>query len=251
MEMRLRGNVFQSLKLILKNRQMTYADLAAAMEVSEPTIKRMFVEQDCKMGRLLKMCDVLEVSLSDVMDRAKRAEEAAFELPLETERLLAREPLLFYMFILLRDGISDQDIQDRYDISPSQYFLNMRQLEKMGLARTRQDGTITVYKEIRIQFRRHGPLRGLIRHINTEFFVETYERPDSDVSAFRTLSRRMLPDTAAFMRKELTELVERVNRLARQDQMIAKESELKSYKIATAFGPFHLPEILQTPQDED
>ncbi len=251
MERRLQGDIFLSLKQVLKNRKMTYADLARKMEVSEPTIKRMFVERDCKMGRLLKLCDILEVSLSDLIERVRRNPDTAFVLPVQVEHKLAREPILFYLFLLLRDGISEAEICERYDISPSRFFLYMRQLEEMDLARTRHDGKIVVFRELRIQFQRHGPLRRIIRDINIQFLIETFEAPDSPVSAFHTLSRRMLPDTAVYIRQELEQLVERVNRMARQDQMVADDSELKSYKLNASFGPFRLPEILNATKDEE
>ncbi len=245
MEERRRGDIFQGLKQALKARNMTYADLAERLGLSEPTIKRIFAECDCKMARLLTICDMLNISLADLVERAGRARDEPVELAPQVERELAENRSLFYLFILLRDGVSESEIMARYRLSKTDLFLVMTRLEKLGLAKADPDGRIRVSVEPPIRFRRHGPLHPLITDINTRFLVDIAERQDGAGAAFHTISRRMLPDSADTIRRELTALDERIKIIARQDQLLAHEHDLETYKLSAAFGPIHFPDLVK------
>jgi DNA-binding Xre family transcriptional regulator len=60
----MRGDTFKILQGVLKARGMTYADLASRMEISEPTVKRIFAGHDCKLSRLLEICEIRKRRLS-------------------------------------------------------------------------------------------------------------------------------------------------------------------------------------------
>jgi transcriptional regulator with XRE-family HTH domain len=46
--------IFEALKRTLKAKGVTYRELAERMGVSEPTVKRIFHERNCKLDRLRK-----------------------------------------------------------------------------------------------------------------------------------------------------------------------------------------------------
>ena len=48
------GFVFDALKMHLKARGMTYADVARALKVSEPTVKRIFAGRNCTLKRSIR-----------------------------------------------------------------------------------------------------------------------------------------------------------------------------------------------------
>jgi len=102
MNSRLRGEIFDALKCALKARGWTYSDLAAGLGLSEPTIKRLFADGDCKFGRLLEICDLLDVTLTDLTERAKRGTDVSLELSEVTEVELAENPWLFDLYVLLQ-----------------------------------------------------------------------------------------------------------------------------------------------------
>lgn len=247
MEERLRGEIFDSLKTALRKRGLTYADLAARMDLSEPTIKRLFSDRDCKMGRLLALCDHAGVSLGDLLDHARRHAPAPLDLPPAVEAELAATPRLFHLFILLRDGVPEVEIMDCIGLSRAEMVRLQLRLEHLGLARTGADGRIRVLSDLPVRFRRHGPLHALIRDINTQFVAKVYDRADADDARFRTLSRRMRPETARLAQQELSALCDRIDTMARQDQLIAADADLRTYKISAAFGPIHFPDVLAPP----
>eukprot|EP00903_Cladosiphon_okamuranus_P002477 g2475.t1 len=240
----MRGDTFKILQGVLKARGMTYADLAVRMEVSEPTVKRIFAGHDCKLSRLLEICDILEVPLADVLHRAERTAEETSLLPVSTEARLAADPSLFYLFILLREPIPQQDIEDRFQLTPEDMFRLGRALEALGLAEVHPGNRIRITWTAPVRFRPDGPLIPLLKEINTRFLGQVIEARGGNQGAFFTVSRRMLPDTGAFILREIESLKEAIAELARQDQMVSRDEDLTTFKLTGAFAPVSFPDIL-------
>src|SRR5690348_2842322 len=60
--------IVQGLRSTLRQRGMTYRQLAAAIGVSEPTVKRDLGRGDFPLSRLDRICDVLDVSLAELIE---------------------------------------------------------------------------------------------------------------------------------------------------------------------------------------
>ena len=53
--------VVDAIRAVLRERRMTYRDLAQALGLSEPTIKRDLGRGDFSLLRLDRICDVLDI----------------------------------------------------------------------------------------------------------------------------------------------------------------------------------------------
>ncbi len=244
MNSRLRGEIFDSLKGVLKARGWTYSDLATGLDLSEPTIKRLFADGDCKLGRLLEICDLLDVTLTDLTERAKRSTDVGLELSEATEAELAANPWLFDLYVLLQSGETPEHIAEYLNIPAHQLHQDLHKLHCLGLAVMRDDGRFSVLTDQPLQLRRHGPLHSRVREINLQFVANIYDEPNADGQLFRTISRRMLPDTARILQQEVTDLAERIDKLARQDRLISSVDALTSWKFTAAFGSVNFSAIL-------
>ncbi|MEM1344564.1 MAG: helix-turn-helix transcriptional regulator [Pseudomonadota bacterium] len=240
----MRGDIFAVLRHVLRARSLTYADLAARLSVSEPTIKRLFAEGDCKLSRLQAICAALDLTLDDVLGRAERIRERASYLPLETEAALAADPSAFHVFLLLRDGIPQHEIAARFGLEGHDLFLLGRRLERLGLVEVMAGSRLRLAVEGLLSFRRHGPLGPLLRALNLRFVAEVIAREDGEATAFVTLSRRMLPDTAARACQELRAVGASIAEMARQDQLVAAEADLITVKLTAACAPVDFTDIL-------
>ena len=117
-EQRQRTGLFASLKQVLKAQGVRYKDLAEKMNTSEPTIKRLFAEQDCKLSRLLEVCEVLGICFTELVDLATNQPITPSALSLETEQALASKPGLMSFFMLL---VSEFDIESIIEHNPVSY----------------------------------------------------------------------------------------------------------------------------------
>ncbi|MBO9464262.1 helix-turn-helix transcriptional regulator [Tropicibacter sp. R15_0] len=239
------ANSFAILQQALKARNMTYADLAKRLDLSEPTIKRIFSQRDCKLSRLLEICDVLEVNLSDVVDRAERSVDAPLTLPIEVEAALAKDKSLFHYYILLRDKVSAEHILGRYNLSQDQLFALGMKLERLNLVEMRENGQVRLMWPGPIQFRKDGPLMAYIRELNLRFLNMVMTSLGEEHQFFTTVSRRMRPDSGAEIQRELAAVHAKIAELARQDQLLFADSELMTFKFTAAWGAIKYDEVLQ------
>lgn len=245
MDGNIRGDTFAVLKRTLRARGMTYADLGREMGLSEPSVKRIFAQKDTKISRLFDICAILDVPFADIVARAARTKDTPSYLALETEMALAADPLLFYVFVLLRETISPSEIKDRLNLGEHALFQMGMQLERLDLVEMRENGAIKVMLSTPLLFRRHGPLHKIVRRLNLTFLGHIIDTPDSNTKTFVTLSRQMLPDTASEIRKDLQALHEKIAILARQDQLIADDDDLETFKFGAGFGPVSFPEMIE------
>lgn len=251
MNSRLRGEMFEALKRVLKARGWTYADLANSLGLSEPTIKRLFVDGDCKLGRLLEICDLLDVTLTDLVDRAERSADLRVELSETAEAELAENPWLFDLYVLLQSGETAEDIATDHHLQAHELHQDLHKLHRLGLAALRDDGRFFVPIDQPLHLRRHGPLHSRIREINLKFVADIYDEPDADGKLFRTISRRMLPDTARLLQQDVTDLAERIDKLARQDRLTSSADALTNWKFTAAFGPVDFSAILSHEENNE
>lgn len=241
----MRADSFAVLQQTLRARGMTYADLAARMGVSEPTIKRIFSAKDCKLSRLIEICQILEVDLSDVFERAARVQDTITHLPRKTEAALAADPSLMNFFVLLRDNIPQDQIARRFNLSEVDMFRLGRKLENLGLAEVTETGKIRLTAETPMRFRRDGPLMSVVQRINERFVAQILMAPQDEKTKFVALTRRMLPDSAAKVTAEVQALHTLIAGLARQDQLLAPSKDLVACKLTAAWGTVDYTEILE------
>ncbi|WP_424969314.1 helix-turn-helix domain-containing protein [Dinoroseobacter sp. S76] len=245
----MQAELFELLKTILKARGMTYADLASRLGVSEPTIKRIFSERDCKLSRMTEICSVLDLSLDDLVQEANRVHVAPVELGDSIEGQLAMDRSAFHLFLLLLDGMSFAAICEHYEIPDTRVFELGLRLERMGLAEVMPGNRIRLTVQGPIHFRRDGPLHRRLLQLNLDFLLGAFHAQDTDHSAYLTQSRRMTRQSAEHILARLREIQLEVSNLARRDQLTQPDAALQSYKLGIAIAPIDFPELLSLADD--
>src|SRR4029078_3948440 len=80
---------------------MTYADLAGALRVSTPTVKRLFSQRTFTLERLEEILKVLEIDFYELARMSHGRRAGPVELSLEQETALAKDARLFSVFWLI------------------------------------------------------------------------------------------------------------------------------------------------------
>lgn len=240
----MQAKIFETLKVVLRARKITYAELARRLETSEPTIKRIFAARDDKLSRILEICDALQLSLEDVVAQANRTTVTPVGLGDRIEAQLADDPSLFNFFILLQDGVPVEEIALQFKLDTRDTLRMGRKLEQLGLAEVQVTGRIRILLEHPIQFRRDGPLHRALMNINLDFVRQVFLAPDTEAAAFLTQSRRISEDTARHIMTELRKLNRDLSKMARQDQLTLPTSALKSHKLSLAWSQVEFSNLL-------
>ncbi len=180
------------IKDLLKKKKLTYEDVADELDCSVPTVKRILGPEELSLPRLLQLCDLVDINLSDLetlMTISKDPEEAFTKAQ---EEFLAKNPHFLAYFINLYSE-SPQDIAKRYQLSDrttDKYRLN---LEKMELIK------VTAKLKVKPAFKKvpslgHGILaKAYYRNfINTgaKYFVQAIS---DKIATLETLNQEKIP----------------------------------------------------------
>lgn len=244
----MQAELFELLKSILKARRMTYADLARQLALSEPTIKRLFAEQDCKLSRMNEICTALDLTLDDLVAEANRVEVRPTQLTGVQEARLAEDRPAFSLFILLLDGMPLEAIQELYRLADLRIFELGTTLERLGLAEVMPGNRVRLTLQGPVEFRRDGPLHQTLVKLNMDFLRNTFLAQDTDHSAYLTQTRRMTRKTAQHILARLRDVQTELANLARRDQL-TQANELRSYKLGIALSPVDFSELLSLTEE--
>lgn len=246
-EQKQRSGLFASLKQVLKAQGLRYKDLAEKMNTSEPTIKRLFAEQDCKLSRLMEMCEAIGISFTELVELAANQTVYPTELSFETEQALASKPGLMSFFMLLVSEFDIDFIVERNQLSKQDGYLYLRELEKLELIRLRQDDSYYFIVNRPILWRLDGPLHSTLVSVNQGFIKESISRNNKEKYPFYSASRLLSPNSIKQLSQDIDNLYQSFQKQAALDQMFYPREELLPFKTVLTLGAFDLAKYFKVP----
>ena len=123
----------QTLKQLLRQQQITYRDIALQLEMSEANIKRIFSTQSFTLGRLEQICDILQMSLSDLFALTEKQVQQISQLTVEQENELLADPKLLLVAVCVRDAWKFDEIIRYYDLDKFACIQLLARLDKLKI----------------------------------------------------------------------------------------------------------------------
>lgn len=242
----LQRGLFTTLKKVLKQKNVTYAELAARLQVSELTVKRMFRDQDCKFSRLLAVCKAIEVSFEELLEMQERNSQKVEFLPLEIEEQLAKRPAVFSFLILLISRFDLEYIRTEFNLAQHEIYRYLRELETMGIL-TLQGDSYRFQVSPPIRWRLGGPVGKIIIKANQVFVEHSIDRQTNEEVEVVTQSRLLSPASLEELQEELRNLAKRFNTKAAQDQLLHPAEQLIPVKMLGIVATFPVAELFPVP----
>jgi len=204
-----------TLKQLLKARNITYKDLAQALDLSEANIKRIFSNQSFTLERLEQICGLLELSFSDLFLLNTQKEHRLTQLTQEQEEELIGDKKLLLVAVCARDGWSFNDMITHYQISEHECIRLLARLDKLKMLQLLPGNK---YKLLIAQNFRWIPGGPLERFMNRDVIVEFMEGDFSQEQAFRFYMRGSYSAaSAAIIKNRLNQLTQEAAALNQAD----------------------------------
>lgn len=192
------AQLVDTLKRILRERKITYADVAARLELSEANVKRMFSRRHFTLARLETICALADTDLSYLMARMHERATNLDELTEAAEAELASSPKLLLMAQLLVNRWNLTDIVDIYRIDGAEAEQLLAQLQRLGIIELLPGKQVQTRISRDFRWRHDGPVyRFFQQHIANEFFDCTFDPRLGEILVFvggmlsRQSNRRM------------------------------------------------------------
>jgi len=207
--------IVETLKRILKARGMTYAELARALQVSTPTVKRLFSQHSFTLDRLEEILRVLEVDFYELARMSHGRRSGPVELSLEQETALARDARLFSVFWLLCNDWRFDEIVSEFHIGAAQITAYFARLERLRLIDWRPGNRARLRVPKHYVWRARGPLRkayGL--KVVTEFMRSRFDAPHD---AFHFEAQELSVESALVVKRRLERVAAEINEMVEMD----------------------------------
>lgn len=233
-----------ALKGQLKKKGFTYEDLAAHLECSIPTVKRILGPEDLSLGRLLQICEFLEIELAELDALAGARESRTESFSSEQDAFLAQHPAHFAYLMRLFAGDSPRKIAQTYALTPRSTDKYLIALEKQNLIR------VTGKLKVKPAFKRvpllgRGPLakvffekmiRGAARFFINTIHDSFQRRPDpsSPGQKFGLLSLKISRESFEAWTREQEASLRNLERLSAFEEKTRPESELMTAVVLEA-----------------
>lgn len=169
--------VFEALKMHLKARGMTYADLAKSLDISEATVKRMFATRNCTLERLDEICELIQVDLKSLARAAPREGGLMNQLTQDQEEELMAEPAKFLVAVCAMQQMRLEEICAAYNIDEARAVSLLLQLERIGFLELHENNRIRLLVSRTFAWIPNGPIMRYVKAQTLDYFNDQFDGP--------------------------------------------------------------------------
>ncbi|MBB6241819.1 MULTISPECIES: helix-turn-helix transcriptional regulator [unclassified Rhodanobacter] len=210
--------VVQAIRAILRERGITYRNLADLMGVSEPTVKRDLGRGDFSLSRLDRICDVLGVTVEDLVRNDRPLINTLTELSQKQEAALVVDSKLLLITYLIVNDWRFSEMMSTFRIEENELISLLLKLDKLRVIEYRPPRRIKKLTARNFSWRKDGPVQVFfLSRVLPEFFNGSFEGTGD---AFHFVGGTLSEASRARMKVAIAHLVEEFEQLARQDSRL-------------------------------
>ncbi|MDT0596296.1 helix-turn-helix domain-containing protein [Glaciecola petra] len=212
------AQVSDTLKRLLKQHQLTYKDIALALDMSEANIKRIFSTHSFTLERLEQICELIGISLVNLFSIAQQQSKKISQLTDEQEKQLLANPKLLLIAVCVRDGWTFEEIIDYYDIDSFECIQLLAQLDKIKIIELLPNN---LYHSLIAQDFRWIPGGALETFMQQEVMVKFMAPKQNEPWTFRFYLRGRYSQTSVdIIQRKLNQITQEAAQLNQEDQSL-------------------------------
>lgn len=169
----------QTLKRALKAQGKTYADVAGALDLTEASVKRLFSQQAFSLARLDRVCQMLGMEISDLVQQMSEQQQQLQQLTIAQERELTRDVTLALVTVCALNRWRMADMVRFFQISESACLRHLVTLDRLGLIELLPGNRILLRVAPNFSWHENGPIQAFFQeNISSEFFNTQFDDED-------------------------------------------------------------------------
>ncbi|GAA5216140.1 helix-turn-helix domain-containing protein [Corallincola platygyrae] len=193
-----------ALKTILKQQQKTYADVAQCLQLSEPSVKRLFSQGALTVQRIETICSWLGTDLFALLETMEHLRPKLDQLSFEQEQTLVSDPLLLLIAVSALNFWQFEELLEHYDLDSHTLINKLAELDRMGIIELLPGNRIRILVSTTFRWLSRGPIQTFFREsVEKEFFQHGFNDNTSQLVCING----MLSDDALYqLSEELTKV---------------------------------------------
>ncbi len=202
-----RHELFIAFKSVLKQRQITYKDLAEKTEMAESTIKRIFSLEECSLSKLIQIAKAAGLSLQDLVSLSEKKSVAVSSFSIEAENFLAKNLDYFYFYRKLFFFKEITPLKEECHMGIGEIHKYLKKLDALKIIEWLPEDRIRFLHPRFLQFRSEGPLKlAAYRDWSPKFYQRVLNQLGSDDHFMHVFSAQASDETRDEFLRELQQL---------------------------------------------
>jgi len=216
-------SLVQTLKKQLKAHGKTYADIAASLDLSEASVKRLFADQSFTLQRLEAVGQLVGLQISDLVQLMLQEQPQLVQLTTEQEKEIISDPLLLMITANVINGLSYQDIIDKYTIKPTDCIQKLAQLDRLKIIELLPNNRIKLLIAPNFAWLPNGPIQQFYQtQLEQEFFQCRFDKESEKLIVLNGLLTKA---SNIEVQKKMQQLANSFNELIKEDMPLAYDKK--------------------------
>jgi hypothetical protein len=174
--------IVAEIKRALRECELTYAEVAQKLELSLASVKRLFATGDLSLERVESICDLLGLTLKEILERAHQREQPTRQLSLPQEQeIVADAKLLFIAWLVINRKPVEEIVRD-YRFTEAEVLRHLIKLDRLRIIELQPGNKVRLLVNRQFSWRAGGPVQQYIhQRLLGEFFASSFDGPHDEV----------------------------------------------------------------------
>lgn len=228
--------VFETLKAHLRDRGLTYKQVAKKAHMSESNLKRIFASESCSFDRLVGICMAADTTIFDLALAAAKFKTPVFDLNQEVQDFFVENFDAFILFRRIAAAEDPNEYLDTVKLARGKLEIYLDKLVGLGLL-SRKNGVIQVLAEGYLQIPDGSRLRSKIEEEWIPWFFSQLMNHRSHAQAHVQVASTALSEAhRQQLIQEMTDLLDKYRDIGFVDQKMGA-GPAKPVGICVGIGP--------------
>ena len=203
--------LIKTLKMALKSQGKTYADVAVELGLTEASVKRLFSKQSFSLSRLDKVCQLLDMEITDLVQLMNEQQQRLQQLSVEQEKEITNNVTLTLVAVCVLNRWTMAEILSYYRIRETECVRHLAKLDRLKVIELLPGNRIKLLVAPNFSWRENGPIQLFFqKKISQEFFNTRFSRDDECLIVLNGM----------FSSQSNAELQRKLKRLAREFDLL-------------------------------
>jgi hypothetical protein len=177
-----RDLIVAEIKRALRECQLTYSQVAGKLQLSLASVKRLFATGDLSLARVESICELLGLTLKDILERAHQRTTPTKQLSLPQEQELVTDPKLLFIAWLVLNRTTVEQIVQRYRFTEADVQRHLIRLDRLKVIELQPGNRVRLLISRHFSWRAGGPVQQFIHErLLGEFFASAFSGPLDDI----------------------------------------------------------------------
>nr|WP_057929869.1 helix-turn-helix transcriptional regulator [Burkholderia ambifaria] len=172
-----------TLKHRFKAAGLTYRDVARALNLSEPSVKRLLGNGRITVERLAEICDLLGLTMAELLHEAEASTPRLHTLTPEQESRLVSDEKFLLVTVCTLDHWSVDDVVSTYRLTAAECIKYLLALDRMGIIKLKPGNRIQPLVARDFDWLPGGPIRHYFSQRGLPDFMDSrFDTPEESMS---------------------------------------------------------------------